>query len=568
MNRKLLVSLFLLLSYSVCAQKKNSSIPDSLKGRDYQYLDDKIYDLRKDSVRASVYAYALLNKAKSEKNWKEIVNGYQNLLHLSPQSIRIVYADSMICASKKSNDNELIGSSYLSKGIVYFAQRVQQKAMDNYLIANSYISKTTNQYLIHKVKYSIAQTKFYIGFYDEAASLLQECVEYYKNEDPRPYLNSLHSLGLCHNKLGNYGRCSEINTLGISECKRLNIEEMTHYFVHSEGINDYFKKNYGASIQNIASSIEAIKENNDAANEEIGYFYIGKSYWSLHRKEQAIPYFQLVDKIFNEKKILRPDLREAFELMITYYKSKKDLGKQLYYIDQLLKADTLLTETNRYIIGKIHKQYDTRELLLEKERIKTENENMTAELISQKYYHWIFASIILLLFIAVLAVTYHYQKIRKKYKKNYQLHIEVQQTAKDKVKTTTEKVQVKNINPETAALLLKHIENFEKDKKFLDKDWNLSSLSSAFDTNPNYVSIMLENFRIKGINEYINGLRIDYIINLLQTESKFKNYTYEALAKEAGFSTTERFKKAFLAKMGFSPSYFIDQLKKRKGIID
>ncbi|MDR6761895.1 AraC-like DNA-binding protein [Flavobacterium sp. 2755] len=562
MNRKNLLLLFLLFLSSASAQKNNLKIPDSLKKKSYEYLDDKIYDLRKDSVSASVYAYAFLHKAKSEQNWKEIINGYQNLLHLSQQNMRIIYADSMIYTAKKSNDNELIGSSYLTKGIVYYGQRIQDQAMDNYLIANSYISKTTNQYLIHKVKYSIAQTKFYIGFYDEAVSLLQECIAYYKDQHARPYLNSLHSLGLCYNKLGNYGRCSEINKLGISESKRLQIEEMIPYFIHSEGINEYFKKNFGTSIKNIASSIEAIKENNDSANEEVGYFYIGKSYWSLHQKEKALPYFQLVDKIFNERKILRPDLRQAFELMISYYKTKKDLHKQLYYIDQLLKADTLLTETNKYIVGKIHKQYDTRELLLEKERIKMENEKMTAELLWEKYYDWIFAGIILLMFIAILAVTYHYQKIRKEYKKNYQLHIEEQQTNKNKPKTKTEKVPIQNINSETAAVLLKQFENFERDKKFLEKDWNLSSLSSAFNTNPKYVSNILEHYRSKGINEYINGLRIDYIINLIQTESRFKHYTYEALAKEAGFSTTERFKKAFLSKMGFSPSYFIAQLKK------
>jgi len=565
MNTKNLLLLMLLFSYSASAQKNNFKIPDSLKKRNYEYLDDQIYDFRKDSVRASVYAYALLYKAKSEQNWKEIVNGYQNLLHMSPLKLRIVYADSMIYAAKKSKDNELIGSSYLSKGIVYYSQRIQDQAMDNYLTANSYISKTSNPYLIHKVKYSIAQTKFYIGFYDEAVSLLQECIQYYKDQHPRPYLNSLHSLGLCYNKLGNFGRCSEINALGISESKRLKIEEMTPYFIHSEGINEYFKKNYGASIQNIESSIEAIKENSDAANEEVGYFYIGKSYWALHQKEKALTYFQRVDKIFNEKKILRPDLRQAFELMITYYKTKKDFNKQLYYVDQLLKADTLLTETNKYIVGKIHKQYDTKELLLEKERITRDNEKMAAELHWEKYYDWIFAGVILLLFIVLLAVTYHYQKIRKKYKKNYQLHIEEQQTAKDKPKAAiTEKVPIQNINSETVAVLLKHFENFEKDKKFLEKDWNLSSLSAAFKTNPKYVSNILEHFRTKGITEYINGLRIDYIVNLLQTESKFKHYTYEALAKEAGFSTTERFKKAFLAKMGFSPSFFINKLKKEK----
>lgn len=73
----------MLFFYMANAQKNNFKIPDSLQKKNYEYLDDKIYEFRKDSIKASVYAYALLNKAKSEQNFKEIINGYQNLLHLS-----------------------------------------------------------------------------------------------------------------------------------------------------------------------------------------------------------------------------------------------------------------------------------------------------------------------------------------------------------------------------------------------------------------------------------------------------------------------------------------------------
>lgn len=564
MNRQNLILFFLLFYNSVSAQKNIFKIPDSLKKKNYEYLDNKIYDLRKDTASAAVYAYAFLNKAKTEKNYQEIVNGYQNLLHMSPEKLRLTYADSMIYAARKSNDNALIGSAFLTKGAVYYAQRMQQLALDNYLTANSFISKTKDLYLIHKVKYCIAQTKSYAGFYDEAFSLLSECVTYYKDNQPRPYLNSLHSLGLCHNKLGDYGKCSEINKLGISESKRLQIEEMIPYFIHSEGINEYFKKNYSSSIKNIESSIDAIKENNDFANVEIGYFYIGKSYWSLNQKEKAVGYFELVDKIFNDKKIIRRDLRQSFELMISFYKTKKDLNKQLYFIDQLLKADTLLTETNQYIVGKIHKQYDTKELLVEKERIIEENKSMTAELSWKKYYHRIFAGIILIMFLTIIGFTGYHYRTRKIYKKNYQLLMEELNTKKSRPKVRTEKAPIKNINPETVTVLLKQLENFEKDKKFLEKDWNLTSLSAAFKTNPKYLASILDHYRDKGITEYLNGLRIDYIISMLHTETKFRLYTYEALAKEAGFSSTERFKNAFFTKTGITPAYFIAQLKKEK----
>lgn len=545
-------------------KKKHFNIPDSLLAKNYEYLDNRFYEARKDSASASTYAYAFLHKAKNESNWKEVVNGYQNLMLLSPGRKRIVYADSMIYASKKTADNSIIGSAYLSKGTAYYGLKLQQPAMDNYLLADSYISKTADQYLVHKVKYCIALIKLYAGFYDEAVSLFSECAHYYKQDNPRPYLNSLHSLGLCYTKLGDYGKSSEINKLAITESTNLKIQDMIPYFIQSEGINEYFKKNYSTSIKKLESTIEPIKENNDFGNEAVGYFYLGKNYWSLNRKEKAVSYFELVDKIFHDKNYLRPDLRQNFELLINYYKSKKDLNKQLYYIDQLLKADTLLVETNKYIVGKIHKQYDTKQLLQEKERIEDENLSMTAELRSEKNYDIIAAGIILSLFAIVVGGTYLHKKIKKTDEKKYQELMAVYDAKIKSPNIKTAKKPITSISHETVEMLLKELENFERNKRFLEKDWNLTSLSAAFKTNPKYLAIILDQFREKGITTYINGLRIEYIIMLLRKEPKLRMYTYEALAQEAGFSTTERFKNAFLLKTGITPQFFVEEIKKEK----
>jgi tetratricopeptide (TPR) repeat protein len=245
----------LLTAHCVTSQKKVFKIPDSLENKSYVYLEDRSYSLTKDTAKAFFYINIYIKKAKNEENWKELVNGYQNALHQSPNNIRLLYADSMIYAAKKRKDPALIGSAYLSKGIVFYSQKKLSNALDNYIIANNYIAKTNDDYLIHKVKYNIGQVKYYLGFYDEAISLLTECVAYYKNEDPRPYLNSLHSLGLCYNKIGNYGLCTETNKIGISESKRLKTLEMTPYFIHSDGINEYFMKNYDVAIKKIESSL-------------------------------------------------------------------------------------------------------------------------------------------------------------------------------------------------------------------------------------------------------------------------------------------------------------------------
>lgn len=180
MKCNLTVLLLLFLIKSLNAQNTPNRIPDSLIFKSYGYLDERIYEYKNDSLKASSYLYAYLNKAKKEKNHEETVNAYQNILHESPMNLRLKYADSMVIAAAKSKSNELIGSALLSKGIVYYSQKNYVKAYDYYIKANESISKTENDYLIYKTKYHIAQIKYYLGFYDEAISLFNDCLAYFK----------------------------------------------------------------------------------------------------------------------------------------------------------------------------------------------------------------------------------------------------------------------------------------------------------------------------------------------------------------------------------------------------
>ena len=560
MNQNHTLAILLLLFQLLSAQRKEYQIPDSLKNKSFDYLDEKAYEI-KDSAKAAVYLYAFLQKAKDEKNYKEIINGYQSLLHRSPDKIRLVYADSMVYVAKKTNDEALIGSAYLSRGIAFYTLKKQDMALDNYLMANTYLSKTSDDYLKHKLKYHIALVKYYLGYYDEAISLLRDCASYFRDDNPRPYLNSLHSLGLCYNRKGNYGLCSETNILGLAQCKKLGIAEMEVYFTHSQGINEYFKENYALAIQNIESTIEDLQEKKDFGNESVGYFYIGRSYWQVRKYEKALPYFEKVDALFNSKGYLRPDLREVYELLINYYKTKDNPKLQLYYVDQLLRADRMLNETFNYLVGKINKEYNTQELL-------TEKENLKKELFIKNHRYSVLIGLSSLLFSGFVAMTYRNFRNKKIYQKRFEhLMLEINNVkGENKTRQKNHKPVMPDINPQTVNNILRQLEKFEKERKYLERDWQLSNLAAFFNHNPTYISSIIRHYKEKSFNEYINDLKVDYIISLLYSNKLARNYTNKALADEAGFSSTERFAKAFKAKTGISTAYFIEQV--RKGNID
>lgn len=556
MIKKYLLTAVLFLGHSVFGQESILKTLDTLRNKDYDYLFDRIEESENKHADQSMYLQYFLSKAKSENNSKEILNGYKNYLHHSPENLKLVYADSMIYTAKKSMDNALIGSAYLSKGIVYYTQKKHNMALDNYLIANAFISKTNDKYLTYKVKYNIAHIKYYLRFYDESIYLFRECIDYFKETNTDGYLNSLHSLGLCYNHTGDYGLCTQTNENGIAESKRLNNDEVLPYFIHSEGINQYFKNNYSLAIKKITLSLPAISKNKDFANEAVGYFYIGKSYWNLKKPEIALSYFKKVDEIFDDKEYIRADLLENYQLLIQYYKSKNNLKSQLFYINKFIKADSILDTKYKYLSGKIHKEFDTKEILLQKRNI----EKMFDK---RKYNDQIFAAVITFLFLSLLLLAYRYFRNKRIYRQKFE-ELMKKSEVNTKIESKNPCNGIEDINQATAASILKQLEKFEKDKKFIEKDWTSIKLAVAFDSNAKYVSKIICHHRGKKFVEYINDLKIDYLISLLKTDKMLRKYTNKALAEEVGFSSTQRFATAFFSRTGMPTSYFIEALVKEQ----
>lgn len=537
--------------FSIYGQQNGKVYIDSLKGKSYEYFLEKLQVDEQDE-NSIVLSNAYLQKAKSEKNWKQMMNAYKIILHQVPKRQRIFYADSMIVTARRTKENDLIGSAYLTKGIVYYDLQDFNNALDNYLIADEFIATTTDEYLKYKAKYNIAQIKYYLGFYDEAALLFQENIRYFKSEDDIPYLTSLHALGLCYNRLGKYELCSATNDKGIKEATELEYYDAIPRFVNSEGINQYFKKNYAVSIAKLNESLPTFIKSKDSAGETVTYFYLGKNYWALNQTEKAIQYFIKVDEAFIEKNYTYPDLRESFEILIDHYKSKNDHPNQLKYIDQLLLADKYLNSNYKYLSGRIHKEYDTKKLIQAKDEIE--------ELLRFEKKQNIFFIILIAILIGWLG--YMIYKARENKRKFRKLMDRKTQQSKPTAEIKLKNTGNLNINPDVIASVLKHLDKFEASEKFLAKDITLPKLAKMFDSNIVYVSKIISHSRQKKSTDYVNDLKIDYIIIQLRENSRFRNYTNKALGEEAGFSTTQHFTRAFSKNTGISPTYFIQELKR------
>ena len=120
------------------------------------------------------------------------------------------------------------------------------------------------------------------------------------------------------------------------------------------------------------------------------------------------------------------------------------------------------------------------------------------------------------------------------------------------------------LSPEKEEELLQKLRDFENTKLFLGKQISLPFLAAELDTNIKYLSEVIKKYKDKNFNAYINDLRIQYIVNLLKTDSSYLNYKVSYLAEITGFSSHSAFTSIFKSITGMSPNDFIQQISASK----
>ncbi len=103
-----------------------------------------------------------------------------------------------------------------------------------------------------------------------------------------------------------------------------------------------------------------------------------------------------------------------------------------------------------------------------------------------------------------------------------------------------------------------------KHQSFRNKDLRLRSLALEIGTSSHRLSIVLNNYFNKSFIDYINQYRINWIKESIRNPEIMQNFTLEALAYSAGFSSRSAFYNAFKKLVGVSPVEYSKSLGKEK----
>ena len=580
---KILFFLILLISNIFFSQNNNIEYLNYVK---IEKKIDSLYDINHNEGIKLVKFY--IKKSKKDKNNEALFYAYRyaSKIFSSPQNFQ--YADSALSTSKISNNKNLITDAYLNKGVVLMDASLYKLALDNILTANKYSLDLKNPYITNKTKYFIAQNKIYLGLYEDANEELLQCISYFREnvnksslgeDNEKYYLYSLMSILDTNTKIGKHSQNKPFLNEAYNYIDSKNLIIYKPYFISCDGVDDFFSKNYKSAIKKLS---EAIRLYNDQWPHITDIFYIGLSNWKLGKRDVAVKYFEEIDKEYDKSKKLNPEFRPAYELLIKYNDSIGNRDKQLKYINTLMSLDKNYEKNYKYLFSKINKEYDTHKLINEKNKIES----------SLKNQRTIISSILLLTILASLFFWNRYNSLQKKYKEKFEeiisqkpilekkeilAEVELKEekldlktlNITDKIKITAPKNsselefynKIPGLNPILVQNILQQLEKFEEELRFTDNQMSLRLLSEEFNTNIPYLSKIINVYKGKNFNYYINDLRIEYIIELLKNDATYLNYDIKNLASLAGFTNAVNFSDNFQRKFEIKPSYFIKMMK-------
>ncbi|KUY30651.1 hypothetical protein ATB96_14335 [Elizabethkingia ursingii] len=532
----------------------------------YQRLKSSYSHFEKNDEKAFYYLTKFITKARKDSNFTRLVEAYRDAVFFSStDKSKLKYADSTIWAAKRSKNRDLISMAYLGKGIVYYStMRKYPLALKQYLIAYQYAEKTKDLYLKHKIIYHIGVIKSYLGYYEQASEhfikssvYFQQYIsgDYHYNElfnHNKGYFNSQHQLAVCYRNMNNYLKADSIVSIGLENTTgRDDFALEKSYFLSDRAVSEYNKRNYSSSIANLKEAVSKILKSGDYASTSLIYYYLGKNYQAIGKKSLAMEHFKKVDSVFAKRTFLHPETLSSYKELIRFYKEKDQHTLQLYYTNQLLKADSLISKDFTFLSLRLHRDYDTKVL---REQIEELKEYNTSRIRGS------FLVIVLILMAIFILSKYSGRE-------GFIIRRGTREIETLSIKNSEHYIRKNGLSPEIENELLEKLRIFEESKEFTKRGLSLNKLALKLKTNSYYLSMVINDFKGCNFSYYLSTLRIEYITNLLNTDRKFLSYTIEALANECGMASRQNFSDLFFEINGVRPRDFINKIKRETGLM-
>lgn len=288
-----------------------------------------------------------------------------------------------------------------------------------------------------------------------------------------------------------------------------------------------------------------------------GFIYLGLGEVHLAKKsyQKAIGYLDKALDISNSAGL--PDFKaNVYKSLAQYYKAVGDVDQYTHYNDQYVKIVQNTVKNNQHYADNV----------VTKTADQLETISLSRKMIT--------ISALILVAILLLGSSLFLRRRRKKDQQRFRELVAELKSPDDLMPKSTvgtppmsskeAKLQDRLMPEETETALLEQLSTFEQGKQYLQPNLTLPQLAVELQVNTKYLSYVINNHKGSDFNNYINRLRILYIIERLRENPEYLNYKISYLSSECGFSSHSKFTTTFKNVTGLTPSSFIDQVKKEQ----
>ncbi len=285
---------------------------------------------------------------------------------------------------------------------------------------------------------------------------------------------------------------------------------------------------------------------------QLAYFYYEKKDY-----KESVKYSE--EGIATEKKASIPQLRrDLYEILSKSYMELHETEKSKQYL-------RLFTELNDSISSINKKAVDAalNKTISKQEELRLNNSSKQTIIYTLSAIVFLILGIFLFLYYKKQMQIKKIEKVLEKLKakQNNQETLLPTNPAILKVEEKDEKTAL--MSPESEQKLLEKLQEFEKNQLFLERKVSLPYVAAEIETNTKYLSYIIKKHKEKDFNEYINDLRINYIVQKITDDPIYRQYKINTLAEETGFSSHSKFATVFKATIGVSPSEFIKYFQQK-----
>lgn len=472
---------------------------------------------------------------------------------------------------ESQNLPELIAESGTLKSYIFSEQGKYEPALKTALKVLEMGEASQNKYAEMRAYSAISHVYLRLGEYDKA---LDNCI---KNLD---LILSLEKVQYIFPKIDELARMSH-KLAGIEKASEiyefyLRMEEKIHEsgsyirsIVYMNMANIYIEeKEYTMAEYFLSKSFQLIDSNNYRFRRPRAHVLMAKLYLEVQDTIQSIASYEKA--FYSAKTINAYDvIKEVSKELSSLYMFKGDsLDAAAFYDLHVSISDSLFSVESEQRIKILEAERKIDNISRQKELLELRTESQ-----EQKYR---FLTLILILtLISTGIAAYSYVKVKKKNKllfdRTKELTLEklnqkkmvpdINPTSRKPISTKKRpKSEQSYIDEDVKEIILTKLQRFEEDNFFLNTKCSLRSLSEKLQTNQKYLSLVINHEKKTNFNNYINELRINFLLNRLLEDKDFRNSKLSYIARSSGFNNLNTFYSAFKKRLGILPSYFIKEL--------